>query len=46
MEEISVPGAVLEIGVYRWAGHRVWGATARTLSMLGAALSSPSASST
>lgn len=39
VEEISVPGAVLEIGVYRWASHRVWGATARTLSMLGTALS-------
>ncbi len=40
MEEISVPRAVLEIGVYRWEGHRVWGATARTLSMLGAVLRS------
>jgi 8-oxo-dGTP pyrophosphatase MutT (NUDIX family) len=39
LEEISVPGAVLEIGVYRWADHRVWGATARTLSMLGTVLS-------
>ncbi|MEX0630593.1 MAG: CoA pyrophosphatase [Chloroflexota bacterium] len=39
IEEISVPGAVLEIGVYRWAGHRVWGATARTLSMLGSGIS-------
>lgn len=38
LEEISVPGAVLEIGVYRWADHRVWGATARTLSMLGTVL--------
>lgn len=37
-EEITVPGAVLLVGVYRWAGHRVWGATARTLSMLGSAL--------
>jgi len=44
VEEISVPGAVLEIGVYRWAGHRVWGATARTLSMLGAALASATTS--
>lgn len=38
LEEISVPGAVLETGVYRWAGHRVWGATARALSMLGTVL--------
>jgi len=40
LEEISVPGAVLQTGVYRWEGHRVWGATARTLSMLGAVLRS------
>ena len=40
LEEISVPGAVLETGVYRWAGHRVWGATARSLSMLGTVLDS------
>jgi 8-oxo-dGTP pyrophosphatase MutT (NUDIX family) len=39
-EEINVPGVVLRTGVYRWAGHRVWGATARTLSMMGTALSS------
>jgi 8-oxo-dGTP pyrophosphatase MutT (NUDIX family) len=38
-EEIQLPGVVLRTGVYRWAGHRVWGATARTLSMLGTALS-------
>ncbi len=38
LEEISVSGAVLEVGVYRWADHRVWGATARTLSMLGTVL--------
>ncbi len=37
-EEIVVPGAVLRTGVYFWAGHRVWGATARTLSMLGTVL--------
>jgi len=37
-EEIHVPGVLLRAGVYRWAGHRVWGATARTLSMLGTAL--------
>ena len=40
MEEIAVPGAVLQAGAYRWEGHRVWGATARTLSMFGAVLSS------
>jgi 8-oxo-dGTP pyrophosphatase MutT (NUDIX family) len=40
LEEIEVPGAVLQTGVYRWADHRVWGATARTLSMLGAVLRS------
>jgi 8-oxo-dGTP pyrophosphatase MutT (NUDIX family) len=37
-EEITVPGVVLRTGVYFWAGHRIWGATARTLSMLGIAL--------
>ena len=37
-EEIDVPGVVLRTGVYRWAGHRVWGATARTLSMLATVL--------
>jgi 8-oxo-dGTP pyrophosphatase MutT (NUDIX family) len=37
-EEIHVPGVVLRTGVYRWAGHRVWGATARTLSMLATVL--------
>jgi len=40
VEEIRVPGAILQTGVYRWEGHRVWGATARTLSMLGAVLRS------
>jgi len=39
-EEITVPGVVLRTGVYRWGSHRIWGATARTLSMLGVALSS------
>jgi 8-oxo-dGTP pyrophosphatase MutT (NUDIX family) len=39
-EEIMLPGVVLRTGVYRWAGHRVWGATARTLAMLGSALAS------
>jgi 8-oxo-dGTP pyrophosphatase MutT (NUDIX family) len=38
VEEIHVPGAVLLAGAYRWEGHRVWGATARTLSMLGSVL--------
>jgi hypothetical protein len=37
-EEITLPGVVLRTGVYRWAGHRVWGATARTLAQLGVAL--------
>jgi 8-oxo-dGTP pyrophosphatase MutT (NUDIX family) len=37
-EEVAVPGVVLRTGVYRWAGHRVWGATARTLSMLATVL--------
>ncbi|MEK6191453.1 MAG: CoA pyrophosphatase [Chloroflexota bacterium] len=44
VEEITVPGAVLQTGVYRWGSHRVWGATARTLSMLGAVLGATSAS--
>jgi hypothetical protein len=39
-EEITLPEVMLRTGVYRWAGHRVWGATARTLSMLGSALAS------
>lgn len=39
-EEITVPGAVLRAGVYMWAGHRIWGATARTLSMLATVLES------
>jgi 8-oxo-dGTP pyrophosphatase MutT (NUDIX family) len=39
-EEITVPGVVLRTGVYFWGGHRIWGATARTLSMLGTALAS------
>lgn len=37
-EDIVLPEVVLRTGVYRWDGHRVWGATARTLSMLGSAL--------
>ena len=39
-EEIELPGVVLRTGVYRWKDLRVWGATARTLAMLGSALSS------
>ncbi len=39
-EDIVLPEVVLRTGVYRWNGHRVWGATARTLSMLGSALTS------
>ena len=38
-EDITLPEVTLRTGVYRWAGHRVWGATARTLAMLGSALS-------
>ena len=37
-EDIVLPEVVLRTGVYRWDGHRVWGATARTLSMLGSTL--------
>lgn len=33
-EEIPIRGAVLRAGVYRFAGLRIWGATARTLAML------------
>ncbi len=32
------PGWRLRAGAYRWAGHRIWGATARTLSMLASVL--------
>jgi 8-oxo-dGTP pyrophosphatase MutT (NUDIX family) len=39
-EEIALPSVVIRTGVYRWGGHRVWGATARTLAMLGSALTS------
>jgi 8-oxo-dGTP pyrophosphatase MutT (NUDIX family) len=41
-EEIQLPEVVLRTGAYRWGKHRVWGATARTLSMLGTALSGAS----
>jgi 8-oxo-dGTP pyrophosphatase MutT (NUDIX family) len=37
-ELIEGPGWHLRAGAYRWAGHRVWGATARTLSMLATVL--------
>jgi 8-oxo-dGTP pyrophosphatase MutT (NUDIX family) len=35
-EEIAVRGLILRAAVYRHAGHRIWGATARTLAMFGA----------
>jgi 8-oxo-dGTP pyrophosphatase MutT (NUDIX family) len=44
-EEIRLPEVTLRSGVYRWGDHRVWGATARTLSMLGVALTRPRPSS-
>jgi hypothetical protein len=37
-EEIAVRGAVLRAAVYRYAGQRIWGATARTLDMLATVL--------
>jgi 8-oxo-dGTP pyrophosphatase MutT (NUDIX family) len=37
-EEIRVRGLILRAAVYRHAGHRIWGATARALAMFGAAL--------
>lgn len=37
-ELIEGPGWQLRAGVYRFAGHRIWGATARTLSMCAAVL--------
>jgi 8-oxo-dGTP pyrophosphatase MutT (NUDIX family) len=37
-ELIEGPGWQLLAGVYRFAGHRIWGATARTLSMFAAIL--------
>lgn len=37
-EEIAVGDWVLTAGVYRYAGLRIWGATARTLAMLGTVL--------
>jgi len=37
-ELIEGPGWLLRAGVYRWQGHRIWGATARTLAMFAAVL--------
>lgn len=37
-ELIEGPGWQLRAGVYRYAGHRIWGATARTLAMFAAVL--------
>jgi len=37
-ELIEGPGWVLRAAVYRYAGHRIWGATARTLAMFAAVL--------
>jgi 8-oxo-dGTP pyrophosphatase MutT (NUDIX family) len=37
-EPIEISGWRLQVAVYRYAGHRIWGATARTLAMLAAVL--------
>ena len=37
-ELIEGAGWLLRAGVYRWQGHRIWGATARTLAMFAAVL--------
>jgi len=37
-ELIEGPGWQLRAAVYRYAGHRIWGATARTLAMLTAVI--------
>lgn len=37
-ELIEGPGWLLRAGTYRWRGHRIWGATARTLAMFAAVL--------
>ncbi len=37
-EKIEGPGWVLQAAVYRYAGHRIWGATARTLAMFASVL--------
>ncbi|MEO7333245.1 MAG: CoA pyrophosphatase [Gemmatimonadales bacterium] len=41
VELIEGPGWLLRAGVYRWQGHRIWGATARILSMFAAVLREP-----
>jgi 8-oxo-dGTP pyrophosphatase MutT (NUDIX family) len=43
-ELIEGPGWRLQAGVYRFAGQRIWGATARTLAMFATVLSYASAS--
>lgn len=37
-ELIEGPGWLLRAGTYRWRGHRIWGATARTLAMFAAVM--------
>jgi 8-oxo-dGTP pyrophosphatase MutT (NUDIX family) len=37
-EEIEIGGWTLRVAVYRYAGQRIWGATARTLAMLATVL--------
>jgi len=37
-ELIEGPGWILRAAVYRWEGHRIWGATARTLAMFASVL--------
>jgi 8-oxo-dGTP pyrophosphatase MutT (NUDIX family) len=37
-EEIEIPGWTLSVAVYRYAGQRIWGATARTLAMFASVL--------
>ncbi len=41
MEEFESRGLRIKAGAYRYAGHRVWGATALTLGMLAHALAQP-----
>jgi 8-oxo-dGTP pyrophosphatase MutT (NUDIX family) len=43
-EEFDVRGLVLRAGVYRHAGQRIWGATARTLGMFATVLHAAAAS--
>lgn len=40
-EVVEGVGWRLRAGAYRWAGHSIWGATARTLSMLATVLGDP-----